>query len=63
MMAVLLVGGVSVCDVTVIMATAFEALDIAVRCLMEAEETNASFQVAVLLGTLHSLLYISLLGM
>ena len=42
MMAVLLVSGVTVCDVTVIMATAFEALDLAVRYLMEAE-TNASF--------------------
>jgi hypothetical protein len=43
MMAVLLVSGVSVCDVTVIMAMAFEVLDVAVSYLMEAEETNASF--------------------
>jgi hypothetical protein len=46
---VLVVNGVSVCHVTVIMATVFEPLDIAVRHMTETERTK---QVSVLLGTL-----------
>jgi hypothetical protein len=48
-MAVLLVSGISVCHVTVAMATEFETVDMAVKYLHVADRPHQ--QLAVLLGT------------